>query len=210
MAEAKNRIGKADSWISIGQWSFDKAVALYVFLATSGGAVMGSFAAVFAGWTPFEWASLAIGTAVTLFILLRLAGAVGAWDQHRRAEASLLERTKQGSPINPLDPVFRSETIRVGDLITPAGGGVHGKTFIGCDLIGPTPIALSGCRIDFSALGNVEAITFAGREIGPYPNKVVFSDCTFQGCRVFNSVILVPDEMAADFKQAYPGLSWLN
>ncbi len=210
MARDENRIGKFDSWVSVGQWTYDKVAALYVLLATGGAALTSSFAAIFAGWTPFEWACLGLGTAIGLYLLLKLGSAIGAWDIHRRATAQLLERTRQGSPINPLDAVYTNQTIRLDDLLTPAGATVYQKTFIGCDLIGPAPMILSGSTVDIVLFGNVEAVSFDGTRATSVPNKVFFSRCNFQSCRIFNTVLMVPEEMADGFRAAYPMVPWMN
>jgi hypothetical protein len=100
-------------------------------------------------------------------------------------------RVLESSTINPLETVFRNQRIFLRDLTPPIGGVVSGKTFIGCQLIGPANLIFENCHMAGNGGDGIDGIIIT-KEARP-TNGLGFSGCTFQQCQFYLVTFMVPE-----------------
>lgn len=213
MAQAKNRIGKADSIISLLQWAWDRGAV--IASAVLGGGVMSRLAATtewIGQYGPIAWGG--VGLLTFLIIMAALMGwtALSSRANLRNAQSQAALRAAERSGVNPLETRFYRQRIYLADMMPVDGAMITGKTFEECELIGPAVVVLWN-GVDYGHNGH-SFVDFI--KIGPMitllPNKLVLEDCTIRRCKVSRVVFLVQGDLVQQFEAAFGegGIPWLN
>lgn len=179
-------------WSIVTNWTllgglFGGAIMTYYSVATEWIAITG----------PAVVAGIGIGTACIISLVVsrtRLWTAQRAVEQANRryinARAAL-------SAVNPIDIVYTNQRIDVRDITRPLTDSVRGKTFVGCQIVGPVNIRLSGTTNLANPAGVRCESIYLDNNVEP-TNVIWCIDCDFRNCELFNVTFLVPP---ADFER---------
>lgn len=111
-------------------------------------------------------------------------------------------------PINPLDKTFEGKRIFLNDFVLPSHQLVEGKTFIDCDIIGPTNLYLaSGNQASAIRLPQIDAV-YLDPEI-MFNNGVAFRDCVFRNCSFQRITMFIGDPDYGTMSDN-PVLHWIS
>jgi hypothetical protein len=161
-------------------------------------------------YAPFSYVVAALLGGVVVALVLTLM----SWSTAALFRAMYYARSARPSDVpNPLDTTFTHRRIRLVDFCDPVTRVVHRKTFVECELIGPTVALFSGCRLIGSG-GPLDAIAcnFVLVRDSDRPiqyHGIVLIDCTLQDCKYLNLTMLFNDGTANDLDNR-GGLPWLN
>lgn len=204
----ENKKSRFFAWTT-ANWDVISTIGKLLFVAF-GGAVSGYVVWItdkFNEYSPASWFFAAlIGAALSTLIL----GAI-SWFRAERIRATYLKMAPQTSiEFNPLEDQVIRKRIFVSDLLTPLGEPILNKTFIKCEIVGPGAIFFAGAHFHSPHLGNCEAIKMQGDAAQIFPNKVIFTDCTFRDCKFYNLVIIVPSNLYESFNNIMKNVvKWL-
>lgn len=208
-----DHLGKLDAWWSLAErgWGI---VQTYLVPIGLGGLMMVS--ASITDWLhdagPVVWGAIGVAT---FFVTLLIHG----WWVSRRAtsrltnvHASIAEKIEGRSPINPMAERFFKQRVRLHDLRNPVGAPIENRTFEKCELMGPATIVLAaGSEIAHCEFNNVEFAKIPLATLRPKPNKMFFHKCTIRHSKIYNVLVLVPDERANDYESGFVGgVPWIN
>lgn len=210
MAQAKNRLGKIDSVVSLVQWAWDRIAVLGA--SALGGGVMGRLAATtdwISQYGPIAWGLAGLASFILIVFVLSAWAEVSSRSRLRRAQASVVEVSASTVSINPLQAHFLNQRIRLADLIPVAGEPVEGRSFDGCDLIGPITVLALGCHFNEVEWTGASFVEIADELFVRHSaNKLVLKDSHVRKCRIYNVVFLVREGEAGAMRKL--GGEWLN
>ena len=146
-----------------------------------------------------------------LFVMLAYATTV---IRRKWFGTSLLRRFYEpGDKINPVTKVFEDKRIYFSDLVPPRGFKVTGKTFVGCELVGPIVMtALQGTAIETCAYADCDHVLIrkgTGSPNDVVRNAYVFEDCKFFRC-VFYAVTFLVIEPLYHLTETGGGCNWIT
>jgi len=152
------------------------------------------------GW--LAWFAIGVAAALSFATILYLVSAAS----RARAEAALsTAMASRPSSVNPLAKSFEDLVIPIESLKLP-GQPVHEyKSFRRCKFVGPGALALLGgtfVRSEFNNSGHILTLpdnTFI-------TGITVLKECTVENCEFITVTILVPKNVAEEFKSKVPGL----
>lgn len=157
-------------------------------------------------YAPFSWAiSGFAGALLFLFVILLAALFWLAF-----VSASVKRKYYEGGQkINPLETTFNEKRINISDLMPPTGRIIKGKTFVGCELVGPVNISLSGCTMSNCNTHSCDNI-IVNNPKAIFLNGIVFQDCIFQKCEIYFISFLVPLYHLTAFESGFDSIVWLS
>ncbi len=157
---------------------------------------------MFAEYAPLSWVMAGFAG---LFVYA-LCVAIYGFGQGRRVRAKYDAKFMQESGgVDPLAKVFEDKRIFLNNFVLPSNPVVEGKTFVGCEIVGPANLYLQdNNRIDEIKPILVDAVALTGEK--HFYNGFVLNNCTFRNC-TFHRVTLFfkPDEVKPNLH-----LGWLN
>lgn len=210
LATKKYDLSKADSWFALAQLVWERASAFVV--SSAGGALM-AWLGQKSGLLPIGWGLIGVAVFAGLYLLFVIGRRSLAASRKDRAAAIYAEHALEHSTINPLEKHFRNQRIRIADLHDPFGEGLSGRTFVGCDLIGPAVILLSTHTVyrGNQVVQGVEYIRVQMNSIRVWPNKLTLFGGVIENCRLHNIILLVPEEQRAEFESRFTDrVPWAN
>lgn len=175
--------GWLDRFLSL--WSFVSGLGI---LSVGGLTAWAAWAAnIFSVYSPFSWIVAGIGgAAAATLIILTLTFTRLKW-----AQASAVNRWSETvASVNPLEDTFRNQRIRIMDLVSPISPRITGKTFIGCELLGPANLAIWASK---PGGGQITGVSFADCDWvivkqGARPNSaVLLEDCSVLGGTIYKA-----------------------
>jgi hypothetical protein len=210
--KGKGGLATADAVVSLGQWAWER-VKPYIVPLFGGGVMAGVTAATewLNDWGPIAWGSVGLLTFMSLtwlhgWWILRVARAASV-----KAQTAIIDRMEDDAAVNPLSSHFADRRIHLHDLRTPLGDPLADRTFQNCELLGPATVVLGGGMFGDNDLRNVDFVKISGDHIRQIPNKLILHNCVVRHCRLYNVILLVPEQMVAQIEAGFDGeLSWLN
>ena len=157
---------------------------------------------MFSEYAPLSWVIAGFGGLLVYAACVALYG----FGRHRTVRSRYDEKfLRETRGVDPMSKVFEGKRIFLNDFILPSKPFVNGKTFVGCEIVGPANIYLAqGNKIDEIMTAKVDAVLLS--VTNQFLNGFVFNGCTFRGC-TFHQITLFfhPEEfrMIAELK-------WLN
>lgn len=107
--------------------------------------------------------------------------------------------------VDPLARVFEGKRIYLNDFVLPSNPTVNGKTFVDCEIVGPTNVFLEvGNSINDVRPAYVDAVALS--DGSRFFNGVSFQHCSFRNC-TFHRVTLF---FTASEALKNSDLNWLN
>jgi hypothetical protein len=110
--------------------------------------------------------------------------------------------------INPLEPMFSNQRIKVADFYNPFDANHRNKTFIDCEFIGPSVVAFINSNIELDKIVDCEFVEVANN--AQVRNVIGFDRATVRRGRFYRMTLLFPPADAARLRAANPNLVWLT
>lgn len=199
---------KIEPGISLAQWAYDRVARNWQWLVSGGGgagmAYLSAGAAVVNQYGPFGWAAVGLLSSFVILLMLLMYQRLTRWRiwnaHYRRVAAS-------PDAVNPLDTQFDRKRVRLSDFAPPAGKQIVGKTFMGCQIVGPANVFLDGqTTIRRMASVNVDAVLL-GNHRGAW-NVYAIENCTFIDCTFFDITFFVTREDFHNFVKSMINVNW--
>lgn len=157
---------------------------------------------LFSEYAPFSWVAAGFaglllgGIAFSLF-----AWSYGKWVRSKY-DRSLYERT---GFVDPMAATFENKRIFLADFCLPSDPHIEGRTFINCEIVGPTNLYLrAGNNINEQKLPNVDGVVLNGDKA--FFNGITVDNCTFRRCAFRRiTIMMLPSEYEVNHH-----LEWLN
>lgn len=159
-------------------------------------------------WGPIAWVTSGI---IGVLIFLSFAGICISLANRMLGFSIKRKLLSKADAVNPMDIHFLNKRIVLVDLFPPAPGAVEGKTFEGCDIIGPLNILPFNTPIlkCTYVLTDYIAISMDAYRNNRINNARVLRDCNFRQCRFYGISILVNEnEYAA--ANSWGGCNWIT
>ena len=177
-------------------------------LSIGGAGVVGALAyatEVFNAYAPFSWIAIGVLTFFLLSIALRALAQARLLFHYIRIK----RRSTEVDAVNPLEYTFQRRRINVTQLLPPVGNQINSRTFVDCDIVGPSNILVVDCVFQGVGGSAVDAVLYTTDNFPK--NCTVFRNCTFRDCRFFSLTFIVPISIIGQFAQHnFTGLNWLS
>lgn len=190
------------------------SIAKLLIPATLVGALTG-WAAWFAGllqqYAPLSWVVAGLVGALIVTAILMAMSISRLWWVNTTLQKQFYQG---GDKINPVETVFRNQRIKLEDLMAPTIRDLKGKTFHGCDLLGPIVLSPIGGHFDtchWIACDHVLVRLRPGRHgmlISNSQNSYSVVDCRFLNCRFFHVTFLLPETTFPIMQNNHP--NWIT
>lgn len=157
-------------------------------------------------FSPLSYVIVALGTCVAVYLIYGLY----AFATSRLQVVKFRQVMHDANKINPLDTYFERQRIRVFDLAPAVGGLIVGKTFVGCEIVGPTNVMFSPtCTFHGNGGDGVDGLVI--RHGRTAMNGFGFDGCTFRNCRFYLLTFMVPEAFFLDFLSFnWQGINWIT
>ncbi|WP_457091764.1 hypothetical protein [Microvirga sp. P5_D2] len=200
------RILKLEPGISLGWWLYERVAnnwerLVAIFVGAGGMAYLASITDWVSAWGATGIGATGISFAMLIWLVLSWTGLMKAKTHELRVRANMQAQwAKTTDRVNPAAREFREQRINLADLVVPGDMKVvRNKTFIGCEIIGPTNIIfwkdfnLGGSR-QLGCDAVVLQLEDAGRRIwtGIWIENCQFVNCTFYGVTFFFHILQYP------------------
>ncbi len=112
------------------------------------------------------------------------------------------------SPINPMDRTFEGKRIYLNDFILPSHAVIDGKTFIDCEIIGPTNIYwFFNNQATENKQPQIDAVYLDPNV--KFTNGLVLRNCIFRGCS-FQRVTIFVGQSDYNGVRGHALLNWIS
>lgn len=157
---------------------------------------------LFSEYAPFSWVMVGFAGLLTYALAVFLLGIGRSRFVRSKYDASFMQET---GGVDPLAKVFESKRIYLNDLVLPSNARVIGKTFVGCEIVGPANMYLErNNNINNNASGQIDAVALSGESL--FYNGIAFVDCVFKDC-TFHRVTAFINRNEVE---ATKNIEWLN
>ncbi len=143
-----------------------------------------------AEWGPVGWVAIGIGTALITSLVFSGTRFLLAKRSLSDATAEMVKTRANMSSVNPLAKTYEYEKIDIRELVTPLTNVVSGKTFVGCQIVGPVNFLLFGTTNIMNPKGQACEAVYADNEVY-ISNVVEVLDCDFRDCEFYNITFIV-------------------
>lgn len=158
-------------------------------------------AEILSAYAPFSWVAAGIcgGFAVSAAYWL-FAASRAKWVRTKYDNTTML----RGGMVDPLAKTFEAKRIYLSEFVLPSHPVIQGKTFIGCEIIGPANVLLvSGNSVAEGRSPSCDAVALKD---GDYPTNAIFlNGCTFRECSFQRVTFFI----SAQEVEANRHLNWL-
>ena len=193
-----------------GQWSLDNVGNIISYF---GWAVSFSIPAWFGHLTEWVLAYGPIGWVVCGFaglLAFVLIAAIWAFAREKIVSTTIARNFYQTSDrIDPMKSHFLNQRLNLEDFLPPGTGFVEGKTFEGCELIGPLNILTFDTIVTACTFEVVDHIMIDIEKALNIRNARIFKDCTFKKCKFFHVSFLIA-ESAYENVTMQGGTNWIT
>lgn len=157
---------------------------------------------MFSEYAPLSWVVAGFAGVMAYAIVVFIYGTGQQRSVRSRYDAKFMNET---GGVDPLARVFEGKRIYLNDFVLPSNPKVIGKTFVDCEIVGPTNMYF---EIDNTVHdiqnGLVDAVALNGER--RFDNGVLFRNCTFRGCTFHRVTLFFQPEEASRIQN----LNWLN
>jgi hypothetical protein len=135
-------------------------------------------ATMFSEYAPASWIGAGfIGVLIVSTSVRLLASARRSWIRSKYDNAMMA----RGGLVDPLANTFERKRIYLNEFVLPSHPRIEGKTFIGCEIVGPSNVMfVEGNNAFENKYPICDAIPLREGEI-PY-NAIFLTNCTFRQC----------------------------
>lgn len=187
-----SNIRKADRFFSGVEWKLSLANMAWGLSAAVASFALPAWAVkaskVFEQYAPLSWVVAGfIGLFAGVIIYSLAAWGKAKWVRSRY-DAKMLA---SGGSIDPLEKTFERKRIYLNEFCLASHPFVEDKTFIDCEIIGPSNIILvQGNKISDPRYPICDAVLMASSALPS--NGYIFTDCNFRRCNFTRVTFLVP------------------
>ncbi|WP_439470948.1 hypothetical protein [Brevundimonas sp.] len=147
-------------------------------------------AELLSAYAPFSWVGAGIcgGLVVSVSYWL-FASSRAKWVRTKYDNTMML----RGGMVDPLAKTFEAKRIYLSEFVLPSHPVIEGKTFIDCEIIGPSNVLLvSGNSVAEGRSPHCDAIALRD---GDLPiNGIFLRNCTFRGCSFLRVTFLISEQ----------------
>jgi hypothetical protein len=159
-----------------------------------------------APFAPYSWLAAGLLSALimagTLLAGSKAAEIIARWNFARKLAA--------GSPyLNPLETKFDRQRIKFADFYNPYNAVHTKKTFLDCELVGPSVILFTGAAV-LHGIGFANCDCIAIKDNAIVHNLIVFEDVVIRGGRIYGATLLFPKSMVDRLNREMPGITWVT
>jgi membrane protein implicated in regulation of membrane protease activity len=192
----------------------DHVSLLVLVVGSSAFAVAWGWAASAAEWLT-DYGALAWVVAASLGAAFFILLALGYAKAREKITRTSIERRffQQPDRVNPLQPEFRHQRIRLADFVSPIEPVIRGKSFTECEIIGPANIVFNSTGPGRGVMLHCELSSTCGilvREGAPAINAIQLVDCNLQRCKLHQVTLLIPEGAYEWAQQQFAGITWLT
>ena len=175
-------------------------------MAAVGATAWGAWgASLFSAYAPFSWVLAGIFGGL-LWAVIRL---IWNWGYKIKVLAQYDAKfIEHGGQFNPLDLTFEKQRIYLNDFALPSNPFIQGKTFIGCEIIGPAIVYFKA-----SNLANpirppkLDAVWLNPTAV--MQNHFTFDNCIFRDCSFQRITLFASIENYSAWKDN-PNVNWIS
>jgi len=188
------------------EWRLSLATVIWSLFVPVGSFALPAWAAeaagVFSEYAPLSWVVAGFAGLLLYAIAVFIYGTGQQRSVRSRYDARFMEKT---GGVDPLAKVFEGKRIYLNDFVLPSKPVVIGKTFVDCEIVGPTNMYFEvGNAVDSVQPGTVDAVALSGKR--QFFNGVLFRDCKFRGCTFHRITLFFEPHEALEIQH----LEWLN
>lgn len=156
----------------------------------------------FEAYAPFSWVAAGfVGFLLFAIGLSLIAHARAKWIR-AKYDNNLYART---GFVDPMAATFENKRIFLADFVLPSDPHIDGKTFINCEIVGPSNLFIRiNNRVDEHRLPVCDAVIVDNSV--PIYGTTILDNCTFRKCSFKRITIFVLPEMY----EASKNIEWLN
>ena len=159
-------------------------------------------AGVFSQYSPLSWVVAGFAGLFCYAFAVFIYGTGQQRSVRSRYDSKFMQET---GGVDPLARVFEGKRICLNDFVLPSQPRVAGKTFVDCEIVGPTNMYFeSDNSVDDVQPGFVDAVALSGER--QFSNGVLFRNCKFRGCTFHRVTLFFQPVEVLRIKQ----LNWLN
>ena len=201
------RLLKLDAPITVGDWFYNRVVNNWLGIVSIASGLGMSYLARISEWLrpwgPVGWGAVGLLSAATIGLFACIISFIFSQSYKKRVEArALADWSLKPNTVNPMETEFRNQRINLADLANPITQMITKKRFIGCELVGPITIGLSGgggfrsCKFPNNNLIPIKC---------PFPIFGVYaiSDCDFIECTFFAVTFLIPMPVLVEMEKGF-------
>lgn len=160
---------------------------------------------LFVEYSPLSWV---VAGFMGLFLWV-VSNLIWQWGKRiaisSRYDAKLI---KNGDKINPLNQTFEDKRIFINDFVLPSNQIIQNKTFINCEIIGPSCLYfLSDNLANPIKFPKIDGIWLEPSKF--FDNGVILSNCIFRDCSFQRITILAGVENYEMWKDN-PNINWIS
>jgi len=160
---------------------------------------------VFSEYAPLSWVIAGFAGLLLYAVAVFFYGTGQQRSVRSRYDSRFMQET---GGVDPLAKVFEGKRIYLNDFVLPSQPHVIGKTFVDCEIVGPTNMYFeAGNAADNVQSNSVDAVALSGQR--QFFNGVLFRDCKFRGC-TFHRITLFFEPHEALTIQHLEWLNWIS
>lgn len=191
------------------EWRLSLATVIWSLLVPAGSFALPAWATratgVFSEYAPLSWVVAGFVGLLVYAIAVFIYGTGQQRSVRSRYDAKFMQET---GGVDPLARVFEGKRIYLNDFVLPSKPEVIGKTFVDCEIVGPTNMYFQlDNSVDDVRPGLVDAVALNGER--QFYNGVLFRNCKFRGC-TFHRVTLFFEPQEALRIQSLNWLNWIS
>jgi len=188
------------------EWRLSLATVVWSLLVPAGSFALPAWATkaagVFSQYAPLSWV---VAGFAGLFIYALAVFIYGTGQQRSVRSRYDSNFMQESGGVGPMLRVFEGKRVYLNDFVLPSNPLVDGKTFVDCEIVGPTNMYLEfDNKINDIRPGLVDTVALSGEKV--FLNGVRFRNCIFRGCTFHRVTLFIrPEEVPFQMR-----LEWLN
>ncbi|MFV2053609.1 hypothetical protein [Aliiroseovarius sp. YM-037] len=156
-------------------------------------------------FAPLSWVVAGFSGLIIYAVAVFIYGTGQQRSVRSRYDAKFMQ---EAGGVDPLARVFEGKRIYLNDFVLPSNPQVIGKTFVDCEIVGPSNMYFEADNsIDDVKPGLVDAVSLSGER--QFFNGILFRNCKFRGC-TFHRVTLFFQPVESLRIQHLAWLNWIS
>lgn len=153
-------------------------------------------------YAPLSWVLAGLAAFLTVAVVYLVWSVARTISIRAYYNRSLYEKS---GFVDPMANTFENKRIFLSEFCLPSDPYIAGKTFINCEIIGPSNLFLRhGNRVDEHKFSHCDAVLLA--EGSTFYNGITVDGCMFRGCS-FKRISLM---LTKEERDRSPTVDWLN